>query len=175
MTCNNSSLHVYIDPYLGYNSNMRFLANFSTKLRIAFIVMAVISLVGIALGIAVLAGARIERTTGQATLLISVCSLTLVISILFATVHYKVDDTFVHLNILFVDMLGNRIRIENILNIVVNDDQMYISYLWKGPDPVIALVAINKKRFVEMKDLLMSKNKNIVFTEYKDETTDSEQ
>ena len=154
---------------------MRFMANFSPKLRIGFIVMAAVSLVGLALGIAVLAGARIEVSTGQATLLISVCSLTLLIAILFATIHYKVDDNFLHLNIAFIDMLGNRIRIDKILNIVFDQDKMYISYLWKGPDPVIALVAINKKRFVEMKDLLMSKNKNIVFNEYKDETTDSEQ
>ena len=137
--------------------------------------MAVISLAGLALGIAVVAGAHIEITTGQATLLISVCSFTLVVSILFATIHYKVDDKYVHLNVAFVDMLGSRIRIENILNIVIDHDKMYISYLWKGPDPLIALMAINPKRFGEMKDLLMSKNKNIVFSEYKDETTDSEQ
>lgn len=137
--------------------------------------MAVISLLGLVLGIAVLAGARIELTTGQATLLTSVCSLTLLISTLFATIHYKVDDSFIHLNIAFIDMFGNRIRIDKILNIVFDHDKMYISYLWKGPDPVIALIAINKKRFVEMKDLLMSKNKNIVFNEYKDETTDSQQ
>ena len=137
--------------------------------------MAVISLAGLALGIAVVAGAQIEITTGQATLLISVCSLTLVVSTLFATVHYKVDDKYVHLNVAFIDMLGNRIRIENILNIVIDQDKMYISYLWKGPDPVIALIAINPKRFDAMKDLLTSKNKNIVFSEYKNETTDSEQ
>ena len=154
---------------------MKFIANFSPKLRIGFIVMAVVSLIGLAVGIAVFAGAHIEVTTGQATLLISVCSLTLLLSILFATIHYKVDDTFVHLNVAFIDMLGNRIRIDKILNIVINDDKMYISYLWKGPDPVIALLAINKKKFGEMKDLLMSKNKNIVFSEYNDETSDSEQ
>lgn len=154
---------------------MRFLANFSPKLRIAFIAMAAISLAGLVLGIAVLAGARVELTSGQATLLISVCSLTLVIAILFTTIHYKVDETFVHLNIAFVDMLSNRIRLDKILNIVIDHDKMYISYLWKGPDPVIALVAISPKRFGEMKDLLMSKNKNIVFSEYKDETSDSQQ
>ena len=154
---------------------MKFWANFSPKLRIAFIVMAVISLAGLVLGIVVVAGAHIEVTTGQATLLISVCSLTLVVSTLFATIHYKVDDKYVHLNIAFIDMLGNRIRIENILNILIDQDKMFISYLWKGPDPVIALVAISPKKFGAMKDLLMAKNKNIVFSEYKDETTDSEQ
>ena len=154
---------------------MRFMANFSPRLRIAFILMAVISLAGLILGILVLAGVHIEVSRVQATLLISVCSFTLLISILFATIHYKVDDSFVHLNIAFVDMLGNRIRIENILNIVFDHDKMYISYLWKGPDPIISLVAINKKKFVAMKDLLMAKNPNIVFNERKDETTDSEQ
>ena len=154
---------------------MKFLANFTPILRIIYIIMAVVSLAGVALGIASLSGAPIEITTGQAALLISVCSLSLVVSILFATVHYKVDDKYVHLNIAFIDMLGNRIRIENILNILIDQDKMFISYLWKGPDPVIALVAINPKRFDAMKDLLMSKNKNIVFSDYKDETTDSEQ
>ena len=154
---------------------MKFLAYFSTKLRVGFIVMAVVSLVGLVFGIAVLAGAHVELTTGQATLLISVCSLTLLISILFATIHYKVDDTFVHLNVAFIDMLGNRIRIDKILNIVINGDKMYISYLWKGSDPVIALVAISQKKFGVMKDLLMSKNKNIVFSEVNDETSDSQQ
>ena len=153
---------------------MRFLANFSPKLRIAFIVMACVSLVGLALGIAVLSGARIEITTGQATLLISVCSLTLVFATLFATIHYKVDDNFVHINIAFIDMSGNRIRIDKILNIVIDNDKMYISYLWKGPDPVIARIAISPKKFNAMQDLLMSKNKNIVFSENKDETIDSE-
>ena len=152
---------------------MRFLANFSPKLRIGFIVMATISLAGLALGIAVLSGARVEISTGQATLLISVCSLTFLIATLFATVHYKVDDNFIHINIAFIDMSGNRIRIDKILNIVIDNDKMYISYLWKAPDPVIALIAINPKRFNEMKDLLMSKNKNIVFSENKDETSDS--
>ena len=154
---------------------MKFLANFSPKLRTGFIVMACLSLVGLALGIAVLAGARIEVSSGQATLLISVCSLTLLIATLFATIHYKVDDKFIHINIAFIDMAGNRIRIDNILNIVIDNDKMYISYLWKGPDPVIALLAINPKRFNAMKDLLMSKNKNIVFYENKNETSDSQQ
>ncbi|MCH5160127.1 MAG: hypothetical protein J1F66_04685 [Clostridiales bacterium] len=154
---------------------MRFLAYFSPKLRIGFIIMACLSLVGLALGIAVLAGARIEASTGQATLLISVCSLTFLIATLFATIHYKVDDNFIHINIAFIDMTGNRIRIDNILNILIDNDRMYISYLWQGPDPVIALLAISPKRFNEMKDLLMSKNKNIVFNERKDETSDCEQ
>ena len=151
------------------------MANFSPKLRVGFIVTAAISLAGLALGFAVLVGAHIELTTGQATLLISVCSFSFVVAILFATIHYKVDDNFVHLNIAFIDMTGNRMRIDKILNIVIDEDKMYVSYLWKGPDPVIARIAISPKRFVAMKDLLMSKNKNIVFSENKNETTDSQQ
>ena len=154
---------------------MRFLANFTPKLRIGFIAMAAVSLVGLIVGIAKHLGAQIEISTGLATLLISVCSLTLVIATLFATVHYKVDDEFVHINIAFFDMSGNRIRIENILNIAIIKNEMYISYLWKGPDPIIARIAISPKKFDVMKELLMTKNKNIVFTEQKDETGNSEQ
>ena len=137
--------------------------------------MACVSLIGLAVGIAKHLGAQIEISVGQATLLISVCSLTLVIATLFATIHYKVDDKFVHINIAFFDMSGNRIRIENILNIAIVKDNMYISYLWKGPDPIIARIAISPKKFDAMKDLLMSKNKNIVLTEQKDETSNSKQ
>ena len=155
---------------------MRFQSTFTPIIRAVLWVMAVISLAGLIVGILALAGVHIEITTAQASLLISVCSLTLIIAILFVTVHYKVDATHVRLNIAFIDMLSGRIRIENILNIVIDDGKLYISYLWKGPDPVIALIAIKPKRYNEFKDLLMSRNKNIVFYENKkDGTTDSEQ
>ena len=154
---------------------MRFMATFTPTIKIFLWIIAAISLVGIVVGILPLAGAHWEITTGQASLLISVCSLTLIVSILLATIHYKVDKTHVRLNIGFIDMLSGRIRIDNILNIVIDENKMYISYLWKGPDPVIALIAINAKRHDEFKELLMSKNKRIVFYENKDETTDSEQ
>ena len=154
---------------------MRFLANFTPKLRIGFIAMASVSLVGLIIGIAKHFGAHIEISTGQATLLISVCSLSFVIATLFATIHYKVDDEFVHINIAFIDMTGKRIRIENILNIAIIKNEMFISYLWKGPDPIIARIAISPKKFDQMKNLLKSKNKNIVITEQEDETGNSEQ
>ena len=155
---------------------MRFPLVFRQPLiRVLQWIIAVVSTVGLVFGIVVLAGAHIEVTSGQATLLISVCSLTLIIDILFLTIHYKVDATHLRLNIAFVDMLSGRIKLENILNIVIQDGVFYISYLWKGPDPVIAAVMISPKRYKEMKELLMSQNLNIVFYEKKDdEPTDSE-
>ena len=155
---------------------MRFQAYFPPLIRTILWLMATISLVGLIVGIAVLAGLHLEVTIGQATLLISVCSFTLIIALLLATIHYKVDATHLHLNIGFVDMLSGRIRINNILNIVIDNEKMYISYFWKGPDPVIALVAINPKRYSEMKDILMAKNKNIFYYENdNNEITNSEQ
>ena len=155
---------------------MRFLANFTPVIRVIFCIMAVIALAGLIVGIAVFAGAQIEVTTGQATLLIIVCSLTLIVALLFTTIHYKVDATHLRLNMAFIDILSGRIRIDKILNIVIDDGKLYISYLWQGHDPVIALIAISPKRYDEFKDLLMSRNKNIVFYENKkDGTTDSEQ
>ena len=154
---------------------MKFMATFTPTIKFFLWIIAAISLVGIVIGILPLAGAHWEITTAQATLLISVCSLALIVSTLLATIHYKVDKTHVRINIGFVDMLSGRIRIDNILNIVINEGKMYISYLWKGPDPVIALIAIKPKRYDEFKQLLMSKNKNIVYYENKNEPTDSEQ
>ena len=154
---------------------MRFMTNFTPVIKVILWIMAVISLVGLVVGIMVLAGVRLEVTTGQATLLISVCSLTLIVSIVFNTIHYKVDATHLRLNILFVDMLSGRIRLDKILNIVIDDGKMYISYLWQGQDPVIALIAINPKKYDEFKELLISRNKNIVFYDNKHGTTDSEQ
>ena len=151
------------------------MATFTPTIKILLYAFAVISIVGIVVGIMPLAGAHWEITTGQASQLISVCSLALIVSTLLATIHYKVDKTHVRINIGFIDMLSGRIRIDNILNIVIDNGKMYISYLWKGPDPVIAQIAIRPKRFDEFKELLMSKNKNIVFYENKDESTDSEQ
>ena len=154
---------------------MRFMATFTPKIKIVLWIIAAISFLGIVIGILPLAGARWEITTGQSTLLISVCSLTLIVSMLLATIHYKIDATHVRIKIGFIDMLGGRIRIDNILNIVIDDGKMYISYIWKGQDPVIALIGIKPKRYNEFKELLMAKNKNIVYYENKNETTDSEQ
>ncbi len=138
-------------------------------------IIAAVSLAGLVLGVLALSGVRIELTTGQATLLISTGSLTLLVSLLLNTIHYKVDDKYLHLNIAFVDMLSNRIQLKNILNIAIIDGTFYISYIWKGPDPTIAAVVIKKERFEDMKELLMAKNPNIVYFEDKNETTDSQQ
>ena len=154
---------------------MRFHAKFTPVIQVILWIMAALNLSGVAVGIAAFAGAHIEVTTGQATLLISVCSLTLIVSILFNTIHYKIDATHLRLNVAFIDILSSRIRLDKILNIVIDDGKMYISYLWQGADPVIAQIAINPKRYDQFKDLLMARNPNIVFYENNDGTTDSQQ
>ena len=155
---------------------MRFYFRSTLTIRIFLWIIAIVSLIGLIVGILVFAGVHIEVSKGQGTLLVSTCSFTLLFSILFGTIHYKADADHLHLNIAFVDMLSNRIRIDKILNIVIKNGVFYISYLWKGADPVISAIMINPKRYDELKTLLMSRNPNIVFYEEKqDETSDSKQ
>lgn len=155
---------------------MRFLAHFTPIVKIVMYVMAVISLVGMIVGILALTkAAPIELSNTQATLLVSVCPMCVVIALVFTTVHYKVDTTHLRLYVGFIDVLGGRVRIDKILNIVIENKVMYISYLYQGMDPIIAAIVINPKRHKQMKELLISKNPNILFFENKDATDNSEQ
>ena len=52
---------------------MRFQAYFAPVIKVLLYIMAVISIIGLTIGILALAGVRIELTTPQATLLVSVC------------------------------------------------------------------------------------------------------
>lgn len=137
--------------------------------------MLSISVIGLAVSVAALCGVQIELTPAQSKLLIATFSFTLVVCVLFVTVHYKVHNNKLKLNIACIDMLGGRIDINSILNIVIDKDKMFISYIWKGADPIIAAIMIKPKYFDDMKDLLMSKNKNIIFYDKSDEIIDSEQ
>lgn len=154
---------------------MRFQAYFTPIIKILLYIMAIVSLGGLIIGILVFARVPIELSTGQATLLVSICPLCVIIALLFATLHYKVTATHLRLYVGFIDVLGGRIRLDKILNIVIDKGTMYISYLYQGMDPIIATIVINPKRFNTMKELLMSKNPNIQFYEYKDEPDNSQQ
>lgn len=154
---------------------MRFFASFSKPIKIACFIIAGISAIGCIFAILALSGAHIELSTAQAKLLLAVCPISAVIALLLATIHYKITDTHLRLNIAFVDMLGGRIRIDNILNVVIENQQLYISFLWKGMDPIIAHIAIAQTKYKDFADLLMTKNKNIVFYDENNETTDSQQ
>ncbi len=154
---------------------MRFYASFSKPIKIACLIIAGLSVIGCVFAILAFSGAHIELSTAQAKLLLAVCPISAVIALLLATIHYKITDTHLQLNLAFVDMLGGRINIDNILNIVIKNQQLYISFLWKGMDPIIAHIAIAPTKYKIFTDLLMSKNKNIVFyDEDKNEATDSQ-
>ena len=154
---------------------MRFQAYFTPIIKIILYIMAAISVIGLIIGILVFAKVPIELTTGQATLLVSLCPVCAVISLLFATLHYTVTNTHLRLNVGLIDVLGGRVCINKIVNIVIDGKLMYISYIYKGMDPIIAAIAINPKRYDEMKDLLMAKNPNIQFFENKNESDNSKQ
>ena len=73
-------------------------------------------------------------------------------------------------NVFFVDVLSGRIRLDNVLNVVKKQDKLYISYLWKGEDPVIAQIAVKPKYFDKIKNAITSANPKV---RYYDETEDS--
>ena len=70
------------------------------------------------------------------------------------------------------DLFLGRVRLENILNIVVFQDKLFISYLWQGQDPVISCLMIHKNEHELMKQCLQSKNHKIEYHEEEDETAD---
>lgn len=154
---------------------MRFQAYFTPIIKVILYIVAAISLVGMIVGILYFAKVPLELTITQGTLLVSVCPLCLITSLLFATLHYTVTATHLRLYVGIVDILDGHIRLDKILNVVFDNGKMYISYLYKGVDPIIAAIVINPKRHVEMKDLLMARNPNIQFFENKDETDNSQQ
>ena len=104
---------------------------------------------------------QLSRANG--IVLLSSMPFIAVFSACVATVHYKLDNTHLRLQIAFWDILGGKIRTENILNVVYTDGKMYVSYLWTGFDPTISQIAIKPKHFDKLKDALLAKNPRIVF------------
>ena len=131
---------------------MRFNAKFSPVIDIILWTMAAVSVVGLVCGALVMFGVNVAGIfVGQARVLVGFCPVSALLSILFATIHYKVTNTHLQLKIAFWDMLGGK------------DGKMYVSYLWKGPDPVIARIAISPKKYQQMKTILTAQNPNIEF------------
>lgn len=114
--------------------------------------------------------AAAEHKPCAGTLLIFSSSLAAVLTLALATIHYRITDTHIRLNVFFVDVLSGRIRLDNVLNVVKKQDKLYISYLWKGEDPVIAQIAVKPKYFDKIKNAITSANPKV---RYYDETEDS--
>lgn len=155
---------------------MRLFANFSPVIKIILWIIFALSIAALVVSILVVSDAVIIRfiTRGQGLVSLFSSSLAAVISLLLATIHYRVTPTHLKLNVAFFDILGGRIRLENILNILIKDGNMFISYLWKGEDPIIAQIAIKPKHYEKMKDYLMKANPNIVFFNEDEEKVDND-
>lgn len=144
---------------------MRIFANFTPVIRIILWILFALSIAVFVVSVLVVTDAVILRflAKGQGYVLLFTSSLASVISLALATIHYKVTETHLRLNFTFFDILGGRIRLENVLNILIRDKKMYISYIWQGNDPIIAQIAVAPKHFEKMKDALMKANARIVF------------
>ncbi len=136
-------------------------------ISISLIVMSIITLCD--------AYTFLNLTLAQAKIYLTTACISTIVLVGILTIHYQVDGEHLRIKLFFFDLLGGRIRYEKILNIVYSNGMMYISYIWKGVDPVIASIMIAPSKFDKMKDELLSKNKNIVFYEDKDEISDSQQ
>ena len=144
---------------------MRTFANFSPIIRIILWILFAVAIAALVVSVLVVSKAIIIPVVsiGQGYVLLFTSTLAAVISVLLATIHYHVTATHLRLKCAFFDVLGGRIRLENILNVVIKDGKMYISYIWKGQDPVIAQIAVARRHFDKMKDALMKANPRIVF------------
>ncbi|MCM1289276.1 MAG: hypothetical protein NC132_01260 [Corallococcus sp.] len=144
---------------------MKIFSDFSPIIKIILWILFALSIAALVLSVLVVSDAAVIRfvTKGQGWVLLFTSTLAAVISVLLATIHYQITKTHLRLNLAFFDILGGRIRLENILNIVIRNGKMYISYIWKGEDPVIAQIAVKPKHFDKMKDALMKTNPRIVF------------
>ncbi len=156
---------------------MKIFAKFPSIIKILLVALAILSVAMCVFAVISLFDVYtfLNWTVGQAKLYLPTGLVSLIISVSLLTIHYKADDKYLRIKLLFFDILGGRIRIENILNVVYTKDKMYISYIWKGQDPVIANVMISQKKFDQLKNFLMAQNTNIVFFEDKDEISDSKQ
>ena len=152
---------------------MKFKTQFPTPCTIAVWAIFVVSTITTGIAIAVLFGAVVFNITpGQATLWVGVCPILAIVSFCLGTIHYKVENTHLRLYVGPFDLFLGRVRLENILNIVVFQDKLFISYLWQGQDPVISCLMIHKNEHELMKQCLQSKNHKIEYHEEEDETAD---
>lgn len=130
------------------------------------------SFAGLIIGILLVANVPIGTLTrGQGGVLVGFCPFATMFSLMMATIHYKVTDTHLQLKMAFWDILGGRIRIENIVSLVKKDNNLYVSFIWKGPDPVIARIAVRQQDYDRVKALLTDKNPAIFYYD-EDKQTD---
>ena len=130
------------------------------------------SFAGLIIGILLVANVPISTLTrGQGGVLVGFCPFATMFSLMMATIHYKVTDTHLQLKMAFWDILGGRIRIENIVSLVKKDNNLYVSFIWKGPDPVIARIAVRQQDYDRVKALLTDKNHAIFYYD-EDKQTD---
>lgn len=130
------------------------------------------SFAGLIIGILLVANVPIGTLTrGQGGVLVGFCPFATMFSLMMATIHYKVTDTNLQLKMAFWDILGGRIRIENIVSLVKKDNNLYVSFIWKGPDPVIARIAVRQQDYDRVKALLTDKNPAIFYYD-EDKQTD---
>jgi hypothetical protein len=131
----------------------------------AIILLQAATLVLMILRMAGVTGMTVVRPTDVITAV--VCLLGGTFSLFLLLLNYKITQTHLQLNLGFFDILGRKVKIKNILNVVSKKDEqkVYLSYTSGNLDPIIMQVCINFARTEEFVRTLKAINPSILYTE----------
>lgn len=96
-----------------------------------------------------------------------VCLSLFVLAVSLGGIKYKLCGEYLCQKYLFFDLLGKRVKIKNILNLVYKKGagKLYFSYLTDTPDPIIVLVSIDKSKVDSFVNVIKQANPSVIYFE----------
>ena len=97
-----------------------------------------------------------------------VCLLLFVLAVCITNINYKICGEYLCQKYLFADLLGKKVLVKNILNLVYKKsaDKLYFSYYTPNAyDPIIVLVSIDKNKVNSFVNMIKQANPNVIYFE----------
>lgn len=130
--------------------------------QIVFIAMTVIAGFSLVVTILRMCGVTLYKLeVGSGIIICAMYALIGVLALLFATLSYKLTTDKLQLKLGFVDLNGGKIKTENIVNAVMMDGKLYISYIGTALDPIIVEIAVKSDKMKEFCDELKKLNDKV--------------